>query len=579
MKKTAKIKIREVKIFFTAVKRISFKMFLYQLKRIARNKFTRFFPSIYLKYIKYSEKKIRKIDEVSHQDELMRYVVNFYVKEDHGYLDRAASGEFSFFGVSKDFGNPQSIDWHHKIPEEINFHLWRQKLNHLGFVGAMLAEGQNYLSAVESILDSYQAHEHFNNSECFSSMWFTYSASHRVLAILSGLAIGNSKSIIGKNLFDKIQNRLRFDITFILKNIEHELKNNHVERNLAALCLYFSCTSILSKKLSLRINRMVYSYLTENILYDGVMVERSAMYQGLTVLSLKIFKSTAFLDSTTRSLAEILYLKASRAWAILCHPDEEISLFNDSWHDEIPRRSVLEPLPKLAPLEVLLESGFSRIQNDNFFIIFDSGAIGPKWNPGHGHSDFLSVELDIFGERLIVDPGTTQYSCDAKRDNQRSSNQHNGPSIKNEIITEYLDCFKVGNHPEAFLTSIHTGKENTSLLGRLDTTKGAMCRKIFVEDNAVSFTDHWDQVKGEGLVRLLIDSSWIIRFEEFSKKILLSKDGLYAEIYVTVGVINTPGRDKWSSKYLKTQDAWCIDLSPNRNCDGSQSLRWNVFVN
>jgi hypothetical protein len=44
---------------------------------------------------------------------------------------------------------------------------------------------------------------------------------------------------------------------------------------------------------------------------------------------------------------------------------------------------------------------------------------------GHGHADLLSVQLCVFGEPYIVDPGTAVYAADpALRDRLRCSAAH-----------------------------------------------------------------------------------------------------------------------------------------------------------
>ena len=39
----------------------------------------------------------------------------------------------------------------------------------------------------------------------------------------------------------------------------------------------------------------------------------------------------------------------------------------------------------------------------------DVALIGPNYQPGHAHADVLSFELSLFGQRLLVNIGTSEY--------------------------------------------------------------------------------------------------------------------------------------------------------------------------
>ncbi|MFB1490650.1 MULTISPECIES: heparinase II/III family protein [unclassified Thiocapsa] len=41
--------------------------------------------------------------------------------------------------------------------------------------------------------------------------------------------------------------------------------------------------------------------------------------------------------------------------------------------------------------------------------LLDVAPIGPDYLPGHAHADTLSFELSLFGQRVIVNGGTSRY--------------------------------------------------------------------------------------------------------------------------------------------------------------------------
>ena len=400
-----------------AASRLSPRMFAYHLKRAARNKIARKMPRLYGAYIARQVAALPPLQITGCENiALARKVAAFYDIEYRPGAEDAARGVFTLFGTRVDFGAPEKINWHATIPEEEDFHLWRMKLGHMGFICPMLIDRKpDQLEAVERIITGYQATTRYDEPGAFTSYLFPYSVSHRILAILSGFLVAQSEGVLPPALVQQVQDFLHWNAGFVLGNIEHELKNNHVERNLAALCLYLDALDEVPPALAQRLDRDVAEIIDACILPDGLLAERSAMYQGLAVMALMIFAEARTLSQATRDLAQARLDRATRAWAVMTHPDGEIGLFNDSWWGEVPAIDYVMTPPDLAPLEILEDAGYARLQDDQFFVLFDAGPIGPHWNPGHGHADFLSVEIDIQGRRFIVDPGTYQYSTGPRR--------------------------------------------------------------------------------------------------------------------------------------------------------------------
>jgi len=358
--------------FIRAAFRLSPKMVAYRLKRAIRNQFCLYFPSVYERHIERITRKIPRL-VIPCQDsiiDLARTISIFYADEYRDRSDDVSNGIFTLFGERVDFGNVDNIEWHHEIRREEDFQLWRQKLCHMGFVCPMLLDGKdNHLRAVEKIISGYFDYAKFDVPNCFSSYWFPYSVSHRVLAIMSGYILSNIQGKYQHSLKLKIEDFLRWNIGFILANIEHELKNNHVERNLAAICFYYSCVEAVSTRLSNKIDRDVNDYISACVLEDGMISERSTMYQGLSAMALTIFSRSMFLSESTRRRAEQLLPKAIRAWNIMTHPDGEISLFNDSWFNEIPKVGLFTTAQTLSSVESLSNAGYVRMQYGDYFIL------------------------------------------------------------------------------------------------------------------------------------------------------------------------------------------------------------------
>lgn len=558
-------------------------MVAYHLKRVFRNRFCVHFPGIYTRYINHFSRRVppladfNKFRSDSRRLELAELVLNYYQEEYAPNLDAIADGTFSFFGQRVNFGEPQYIDWHHTVDAELDFHLWRQKLAHMGFIGPMLLSGTDtHIEGATAIVQSFRNYADFGRPGCFSSYWFPYSASHRVLNILSGYVLASQARSFPRDLRKALSDFLRWNVGFILCNIEHELRNNHVERNLAAICLYLCHTEPVPETLARRLDNDVEGYISACVLEDGMQVERSAMYQGLTVMALEIFASSNFLKESTRGLAASRLKRAKRAWALMTHPDGDIALFNDSWHGEVPRASHTQS-DTFAPVSVLPDAGYVRLESDDYFVLFDAGEIGPRWNPGHGHADFLSMEVDVCGKRLIVDPGTFQYSTGERRQFERSAKSHNGPAREGVEPVSYSECFKVNKLASANLVDHSADNESGSATGELKIPSGRVQRHIRVSNSGISCEDKWYGVTLGAAVRLLIPDDWMVSSWD-THHALLVNGNLQVLINVREGKITALAATQWTSRYLHHNDAVSLMLVPTQSASSEVRLIWNLAL-
>ena len=96
-----------------------------------------------------------------------------------------------------------------------------------------------------------------------------------------------------------------------------------------------------------------------------------------------------------------------RIWlAAMCHPDGEISFFNDAAIGIAPSPTELENyaerlgLPSIAaPGDGVVhfpESGYIRVQRGDMVALLDVAPVGPDYLPGHAHADTFSFELSLF---------------------------------------------------------------------------------------------------------------------------------------------------------------------------------------
>jgi len=575
MKSRGIARMSRFSIMLKAASRLSLKMILYRVKRIARDKLAPRFADAYAGMIGKAALGLPYLASTpSHA--VSDLVAKFYCDEYRAHTDATRRGKIELFGRNVDFGSPSLIDWSRKFPEDGDHQLWRIKLAHLGFLSPLLIEGgAQERRVVMDVLDAFERAARFERRDCFDSYWFAYAVSHRVLCLTSGLLVARSRGDLDDALEARLKARIRFDVAFILANIEHELKNNHVERNLAALCLYFSHVETPPMAIVRRLNRDVLDIVRETILPDGALIERSAMYQALSVMALEVYAATPFLTEETLALVEARLAAARRVWAALTHPDGEISLFNDSWIGETPPAAHV--ITEKAPDGVSLfhDAGIARLASGGNVCLLDAAPIGPSWNPGHGHADFLAVEISIDGKRLIVDPGTSVYNSGEARRRERSAAAHNGPHFVGVEPVEFDGCFKVGSMAEARLipASALSDLDMSVIGGRFARAGRQVVRLVgFAEGRGFIVVDAFAGGADDKRVSLLVPDLW--HPVDKGGRHGFAQDGVSAIIEVIVGSCDTPSPDFWARRYGRREGATRLDISPAARGALSVSAFW-----
>lgn len=498
--------IHRMAIFSVALSRLSPRMIFYMIRRYLRNLLVPVFPKIYRKRIHSIESDLPILNTPILIKEGINRLADYYCSEYHGIVNLALDGKFILNDRFYDFESVSGIDWNHYVFEEGDHQMWRVKLAHMGYICPMILNCNDTKAQKVAIdlIESAHRNTSITDKGSFNAFWFPYAASHRILALGATLLIARHRGILSQDLDNTLNAFIKKNVAFVLDNIEYELLNNHLERNLAALCLYFSYVSEIPQSTIQRLENDVSNLINKTILADGTQVERSPMYQGMSIASLAIMAETPFFTKALQQKLESKVHSVEYVYSLLCHPDGDIALFNDSWHGEVPKW--IGELPADERL-LLKEGGYGRLFHDDNYCLLDAGPIGPSWNPAHGHSDFLSIEISIGGQRLIVDPGTSRYNTGFDRNRERSAAAHNGPSWTEYEPVEFIDSFKVGRLHSAKLLSEEVLQRN-SIGGVFNCSFGTTARIIkYFHNRGFLVVDFWLGVR-PAQVCWLIPCEW-----------------------------------------------------------------------
>ena len=259
--------------------------------------------------------------------------------------------------------------------------------------------------------------------------------------------------------------------------------------------------------------RLLVRELREQVLPDGGHFERSPMYHAILLgdaLDL-INLALAYPDALAPELVALCRDKALamlRWLAVMCHPDGEISFFNDAaigiaptlmdlvdygyrlripaidhrpepaetmrrhagWDRLLAARAdggsgPLHPVGRDAGIQAedgspgaepvwLRESGYIRLAAGPAVALLDVAPVGPDYLPGHAHADTLSFELSVFGQRVIVNAGISRYGSGPERLAERGTAAHSTVQIDGADSSEVWGAFRVARRARVFGVSL-----------------------------------------------------------------------------------------------------------------------------
>lgn len=273
---------------------------------------------------------------------------------------------------------------------------------------------------------------------------------------------------------------LALQTRWLSKRIEKHILANHLFSN--AKALIFSGLFFSSKESEIWLNKglkIIDDELNEQVLSDGGNFERSPMYHSIfleDILDLINISQVYPKAIQERQVNEwIKKLNDMFGWLdTMTHPDGEISFFNDSAAGIAPnlnelinyaqRLGIKYTAYKFNKVTNLSHTGYVRLTSRNAIALLDVAPIGPDYQPGHAHADTLSFELSLFGQRLLVNGGTSEYGNSSIRQYERSTKAHNTVVVNNENSSEVWSGFRVARRAFPFDLKIEELENFTSII-------------------------------------------------------------------------------------------------------------------
>ena len=261
---------------------------------------------------------------------------------------------------------------------------------------------------------------------------------------------------------------------WLMRRLEWHLLGNHLFANAKALVfagVYFQgeeAENWLKQGLEI-----IARELDEQILKDGGNFERSPMYHAIFLEDLldlinlsKTYPGLVDAKSENHWLEVVRKMLDWLQW--MSHPDGQIALFNDAAFGVASTITDLKAYAQRLEIDIvendnfdswvshhiaithLKDSGYIRLASKNAVAFLDVAPVGPDYLPGHAHADTLSFELSIFGQRVIVNGGTSCYGLSPKRLRERQTVSHSTVEIDGESSSEVWGGFRVARRAYPF---------------------------------------------------------------------------------------------------------------------------------
>jgi uncharacterized heparinase superfamily protein len=226
----------------------------------------------------------------------------------------------------------------------------------------------------------------------------------------------------------------------------------------------------------------------------------------------------------------------------------------------------------------LADTGYVRLTSHNAIAILDVAPIGPDYQPGHAHADTLSFELSLFGQRLLVNGGTSEYGNSSVRQYERSTKAHNTVVINNENSSEIWNGFRVARRAYPFDLKIEELKNFANITCSHDGYKRLIGKPIHKRnwkffDSALIIKDYIEgSFKSAHAYFHFHPSITIIKKQNRTLNLEMSRgQKIVLEVKIGNPIIETSYYSLGFGKRIKTQ---CLNVSLDEEDGSCVQILW-----
>ena len=307
---------------------------------------------------------------------------------------------------------------------------------------------------IEQTIDSWIRENTITDNDAHVDAWHPYCISRRLPIWFYLLSLGN----FDDSFRSRMTASAHLQAEFLSKNLEWELRGNHLLENLRAIALagcFFD--SKQSQGWLALVRKILPLQIKEQVLASGEHFERCPMYHCQVLGNfLEMLLVSQSVDDHLHNLIRPVAARMLDFLSAIIHPDGEIPLLGDSCFGEAPNVSCLRSLAQAATLNfddsrpgssdnVITVGDYWTFRTQDDYLIFDRGPAGADFLPAHAHCDLLTLESSIGGVRWLVDSGLFGYDDDPMRWYCRSSLAHNVVCVDDQNQFDIWSKFRMGS--------------------------------------------------------------------------------------------------------------------------------------
>jgi uncharacterized heparinase superfamily protein len=486
-------------------------------------------------------------------------------------------GEFYFLNQS---GALKDLGWDDPNTEK----LWRYNQHYFDDLNAVDAPSRTDWHV--ALLNDWLVH----NSPGQGTGWEPYPTSLRIVNWIKWVVVNNALSL------ECIQS-LAVQTRWLTKRLEIHLLGNHLFANAKALVfagLAFQgkeATGWLKKGLGI-----IKKELSEQVLPDGGNFERSPMYHSIFLEDMLdlINAARAWPDQIDPQVVANWQVVA-RAMVVwlngMTHPDGQIALFNDAAFGVTPTPAELNAYARRLDLSIPVgdlifnkllgiqhwpQSGYIRLTAPQAVVLLDVAPIGPDYLPSHANADTLSFELSLFGQRVIVNGGTSRYGNGPERLKERQTSAHSTLEINGQSSSEVWGGFRVARRAHPFNLKMHQNSDDLSVECSHDGYKRlpgepVHRRSWYLQEGTLIVADlisgHFDTA----ISRFIFHPEVVTKNLSPSLYKVILPSGHTIDLNVQVG-IGKIAKAKYASEFGKLRQTQCLQIFPE---NGKAVIRMN----
>jgi len=335
---------------------------------------------------------------------------------------------FEFLNQQKVF--PDRIDWNYSELGK----LWTYHLNYFDFAHQENIDDQ----LIKVFINDYMV-----NYESIKDGREPYPCSLRIINLVKFYSQYKNENIL-------IDEWIAEQALSIKKRMEYHIMGNHLLEN--AFALIFAAYHLQDDEFWHSGQKVLIEELEKQILKDGGHIERSPMYHSIILGRLldtyNLMKQNPYFDSDRLKSQIKDAIERMLSWMFHMIQGKDIMMLNDSFPNQAIDPYVIDDYAKSLGLTQqylpLSDSGYIKLRSDHMTCLFDAGAIGPDYQPGHAHADTLQFLLWMNHKEVITEAGTSVYINDEVREYERSSAAHNTVVVNGINSSDVWSTFRVG---------------------------------------------------------------------------------------------------------------------------------------